>query len=567
MKAEVTPRALPEGVKRIGWFAVFTAVFAVLAAFVFWGTWSTNFAPVMPDSAIVYPPHWLWDCWCAFLETGRISPPDLFKLGSPYFWQELQYAISLYAAGLALAYFLRGRGLSRPAALGAGLLLAFCGYWSSLFSAGHLGWFFMSAQALWAFGLTDRLVCRGQLRHALMLGAVEGWACCWQADIWPLFALLAFIYFAYACVRERRFPWKGVIAAAAAFMLVGGAGVRTAFVNDLASRESQLEGASEDGRGKAGSAGKPKAAGTEESPSEAEEQRWIFVTNWSLPGDEVAEFFNARLNGDTSCPYVLSIGAQRGSGVRPYTGAIGRQFGAPQGNYRQQSVYVGWVTCLLALAGLLAGLFRRRRADGDWLARDARFFALLAVVFAVFSLGRYCEPVYRVVFHLPFFGLMRCPVKWHHLTEFCLCALAGFGIQALVDLCRLLPKKAGRIALVALGAVVLLGAFDLARIDRLYCAPVDISEARRQNGSFNFAFLRRGDFAQPQVAAMVRQRRIVPVANPSPDMYLVGVVSPWGPRRPLPPFGTAAVLGVLSALSSLGIVAFALGGWRRRKRT
>lgn len=554
MKAEVTPRALPEGVKRIGWFAVFTAVFAVLAAFVFWGTWSTNFAPVMPDCRIVHPQDVLWEWWCAFLDTGRISPPDLFKVGSPYFWQEAQYAISFYVTGLGLAYFLRGRGVSRPVAFAAGLLLAFCGYWSTLFSAGHLGWFFMSAQAVWSFGLADRLAARGQLRHALLLGAVEGWACCFQTDIWPLFAFLTGVYFLYACWRERRFPWKGLLAAAAAFLLVGGAGVRAAFVNDMSGREEQIK------------KDMPKSSASGAALDE-EQQRWIFVTNWSLPNDEMAEFFHARQNGDTSCPYVLSIGAQRGSGVRPYTGAIGRQFGAPQGNYRQHSVYVGWVTCLLALAGALAAVFRRRGADGGWRAGDARFFAALAVLFALLSLGRYCEPVYRVIFNLPLVGMMRCPIKWHHLTEFCLCVLAGFGLQALVDLCRPLPKTARRIALVALAALALWGACDLARNARLYCAPVDISEARRQNGSFNFAFLRRADFAQPQVAAMVRQRRIVPVANPSPDMYLVGVISPWGPRRPLPPFGTAAVLGILSALSSLGIVAFALGGWRWRART
>ena len=31
------------------WFLGFTAVFAALAGFVFWGTWSLDVAPVMPD--------------------------------------------------------------------------------------------------------------------------------------------------------------------------------------------------------------------------------------------------------------------------------------------------------------------------------------------------------------------------------------------------------------------------------------------------------------------------------------------------------------------------------------
>ena len=36
------------------WFLGFTAVFAALAGFVFWGTWSSNFVFVQPDSPILF---------------------------------------------------------------------------------------------------------------------------------------------------------------------------------------------------------------------------------------------------------------------------------------------------------------------------------------------------------------------------------------------------------------------------------------------------------------------------------------------------------------------------------
>lgn len=42
--------------------------------------------------------------------------------------------------------------------------------------------------------------------------------------------------------------------------------------------------------------------------------------------------------------------------MRPYTGALGRPLGATAGNYRQHSLYVGWVTCLLALLGVVLWL-------------------------------------------------------------------------------------------------------------------------------------------------------------------------------------------------------------------
>ena len=66
------------------WFLGFTAVFAALIGFVFWGTWSTDFAPVMPDSPIIYSP-WHLANWCReWMVNGRSIPSDLHRfIGSP----------------------------------------------------------------------------------------------------------------------------------------------------------------------------------------------------------------------------------------------------------------------------------------------------------------------------------------------------------------------------------------------------------------------------------------------------------------------------------------------------
>ena len=61
-------------------------------------------------------------------------------------------------------------------------------------------------------------------------------------------------------------------------------------------------------------------------------------------------------------------------------------------------------------------------------------------------------------------------------------------------------------------------------------APVDLREAKRQNCNFQMTFLRRSDFNNPQVAAMVQQKKIVSLAQPNPETYLVGVLQPRGPR-------------------------------------
>jgi hypothetical protein len=523
----------------VAWFLVSTAVYAVLAGFVMWGAWSTDVAPVMPDCPVLHPRSWFPDFWARWVDDGRFTPLDATVfLGSPYFWQELKYVLGAWLSGLGLAYFLRGRGAPCFASYAAGLLLSLSGYWFTLFSAGHLGWFCWMAYGIFPFGLADRAVRKGKLKNWLLLGTLVGWACCWQTDLWLLFTALTGAYFVYACLRERRLPsWKGLLVSAVAFFAVGAAGIHHAFVNDLAGRERQIA----DDAAK----GAPTAADDAAARADA---RWIFVTNWSLPPAETAEFFVSRLNGDTSCALTLSVGNRIGSGVRPYTGALGRAYGAERGNYRQHSLYVGLVTCLLALFALIHSFVDRRRASDVW------FFAAAAAVCWLFSLGRHCPGVYRLVYALPFGDTLRGPVKWHHLTEFCLCVMAGLG---LMRLWALAPRR-GRWIRPVLAAVALAGAVDLAVVAKRYCAPVDIGEAKRQNCSMTYAYLRRGDFARPQIAARVKERRIVPVAQPAPDVYLVGVLEPWGAPARAGAWGRAAWLGVFSVLASVAACALAV---------
>ena len=457
---------------RLAWFLAFVAAFAALAGFVFWGTWSLDACPVMPDARMTFPVSGnVSDFVREWIGTGRFTPWDVTSLlGSPYFWQELQYAIAALLAAAGLAYYLRGRGLSRPASYGAGLLLGFCGYWLTLFSAGHAGWFRWMLYGVFAFGLADRAVRKGKLKNWLLLGACIAWASFYQPDLWFLFTAFTGIYFVWCCVRERKLPdWKGVVAAAAVFFAIGAPSFIHAFGSDLAGRDKQIE--------------ESKGTSLSGGAKDDDDARWIFVTNWSLPPEESLEFFLPRVNGDTSCQMTLALGRRQGSDVKPYTGALGRPYGAEQGNYRQHSLYVGWVTCLLSLLAVVVG-FRRRRGE-------ILFFFFAGVVFWLFSMGRYCSPVYRLVYALPFGDYLRAPVKWHHLTELCLCVLAGFGLDALLSLLRARGVPA-RIATGVVAAVALFGACDLARIDRLYCAVVDLTLAKSPNPAADEVLKRGG---------------------------------------------------------------------------
>ena len=535
---------------RWGWFLAFTAIFAALAVFVFWGCWSVGVTFIAPDDT----PSFLTSAgdiftrwWNVFATSGRMQPTDILWSGllvSPLFCRELKYVVAIYCAALGMAYFLRGRGLSRLASYGAGLLLAFCGYWFTLYSAGHGGWFIWMTYGVFAFGLIDRAVTGGRARHWLLLGLVVAWASFYQADLWLIFTVFTGVYFIFRVLVERP-GWKsasrGVALAGTAFALVGAPSFYDAFSVSLVNRKNQIE------ESKGGA-----LTGGAEVTDDAE-ARWIFVTNWSLPPAETAEFFNARVNGDTSCPMTLSVNMKKG--MRPYSGALGRPINAKQGNYRQHSLYVGWVTMLLAALGVAGAFFASSRRSA------IAFFAIAAVVFWLFSMGRYCEPVYRLVFSLPLVDYLRAPVKWHHLTEFCICVLAGFGIAFVGSLVESFAKGRVRVALslkCALAALVLWGAFDLASEARRFCAPVDYGRAVEKGCSSELSVLSRQQFQNPQIAEAARRGFIVSVANwlGSPDAYLVQVLRPLDRPRPESPKPVPLALGILSVLAALGIVAY-----------
>ena len=482
-------------------------------------------------------------------------------------------------SALGMVYFLRGRGLPRVAAYGAGLLLAFSGYWFTLFSAGHLGWFQWMTYGVFAFGLIDRALEKGKPRHWLLLGACLAWGSMHQPDLWLLFSAFSGIYFVFRTVVVLRgrvvaarsglasvvsaekgafspagrsllvvrpalvSMAKGSLLALVALLAIGGASFRSAFVNDLAGRDKQIE----EGQTVAANVAKDDA-----------EKRWIFVTNWSMPPEATKEFWHAGIEGDTSCPMTLAIGQKRGNGIRQYTGALGRPLGAKQGNYRQHSLYVGWLTCLLALVGgglaLVAG-FSPPSNNVGWPRASTStiiFFFASAVVFWLFSMGRYCEPVYRLVYALPFGDYLRAPVKWHHLTEFCLCVLAGYGIWGWMYWVRA-QWLSDRVKTAAVAVLVLLGVVDLVSNDRLYCAPhradaemqfVDGRMLQDPRGVAQLNQMRARVLGTYQGAALIEVPKKKPKDEPAPEL-------------PSPQPVTLA-LGILSLVGTLAVGAYGI---------
>ncbi len=472
-------------------FLAFAAVYAVAMAAIFWGTWSLDRAPIEPDNPTTYPIDHAAKWLASLLAGGNFVPGDLRNLmGSPYFWQELQYAVPCFFAALGMVFYLRGRGLSLIASYGAGAAYGLMGYNITLFSAGHLGWFVWLTYGPFAFGLIDRCVRKGKWRNWALLGAVLAWASARQPDLWLLFTLLSFFYGIWCVAVNRKFAsprmWLGVGVTAVTLFVCGWPQLKRAIFTETANRDKQIAGVS----GKADSAADAGKARSKEE----ETKRWDFCTSWSLPPDEAVEFFSASPKGDSSDPRVSPVNRYRGRIGQRVTIPMGQRARDPSSGriieggevfympYRQHSLYFGLLTCLFALAGVFSPVLRRigGRAlpgKGD---RDVWFWTAAAAVCFFCALGGF-TPFYRLVYALPVGDYIRCPVKFVHLLEFCAAALAGFGIEAILGAAgRKGWAKAAACALVALAVV---NVVDLARVDRRYLAVEDVTFVRAPNAA------------------------------------------------------------------------------------
>ena len=284
---------------------------------------------------------------------------------------------------------------------------------------------------------------------------------------------------------------------------------------DLASRDRQIAGS-----GKASAA--ETASSSKERTKEEDAKRWDFCTSWSLPPDEITEFFFDASKGDSSDPRV--------SPVNRYKGRIGQRVTIPESQrvrdpstgrilsggdvvympYRQHSLYFGFITCLFALVGVFSPLLRRiggragraplpeddaQRTQCGWdqrcagraplpgddaVNRDVWFWTAMSVLFLLCALGGF-TPFYRLVYALPAGDYLRCPVKFVHILELCAAALAGFGIQALLDVAK--NKGWAKAAAYVLIALALVNVIDLVRVDRRYLAVEDVSFFRAPNAA------------------------------------------------------------------------------------
>jgi hypothetical protein len=124
-----------------------------------------------------------------------------------------------------------------------------------------------------------------------------------------------------------------------------------------------------------------------------------FATQWSLHPAEMLSFI---------IPSFMGFGGQTYWGLMPFTHCPN---------------YLGIVALMLAASALI-------------LRRDRRtlFFAVAGGLAVVISFGRYLPLLYKPMYWLlPFFDKFRVPAMILMVLFFCVAALAGFGLQAVLD--------------------------------------------------------------------------------------------------------------------------------------
>lgn len=355
-------------------------------------------------------------------------------------WNKLTYLFSASLTAVALGCYLRVLGLSVLACCSGGVFLAFSGYLFTLFNAGHVGVFEMQPYAVFLFACLERALRKPHLEDFVLMAACVACGISAQPDGMVLALGLAL---AYTLVRlcllaregkkaywqQRWFRWLiGAFAGGVCFGFFSWGTIGHLATEVLPGRLEQIS------KGEAVVSADRQTEGGSATEAAAEQKRakWIFATNWSLPPEDCLEFVAPRVRG-------LDSGNPNG----PYWGRLGRSDGWEEtkngfGNFRQHSLYLGAISCALALYALVSALvpaigkkrFSVSKADASYNSLIL-FWGSAAGLCALFAMGRY-TPVYRILYALPLFDMIRAPVKFVHLTELSVSVLAAFGVWRLL---------------------------------------------------------------------------------------------------------------------------------------
>ncbi len=346
--------------------------------------------------------------------------------------------VDAYIMCLAGVLLLRSRGMSPGAAWVGGFCAGFMGYFFTLFCAGHRGVVDALAVTALAFGAVSQLFATRRRWWGILGSGCLALGLAAQADVWFLMVLLLGAYTLYLLIEARdalKVHGQSLALMGVAFLIFALPALEHTFGVAAETRAVQLQQAAD-------------ASPATQSPEEA---HFTFITDWSLPPEDLLELAVPGIHGHTSYPM----------DPKPYNGRMG----SAEVTLRQHTIHPGWLTLLLAGWSWLY-LRRRDGQSSPKLRHEVLFWWCVVGVTTLLALGRY-TPLYTVVAHLPVLDQIRAPVKWFHLTGFALALLAGMGADRLV-------KRFG-VKAAFLGCTLI--ALNGALVARAYVFPIDVSLA------------------------------------------------------------------------------------------
>lgn len=337
----------------------------------------------------------------------------------PVSYLKFTYFLGILLAGIFFFLWMRSHGLAVLSSLFGGLAFMLTNSILTLVYPGHLGKIASLAWIPLVFLFLRKGVVGGKLRHYLLAGLFLGMSAHGQGFQMTLyFGLLALFYFFYLVLRQRDAGQKLLdylkhsgtrLAAQLGRLVVMGLMIVLMLGILIPSLQRQM------------------AVRSDSSPTgmRGEQQKWNFATQWSLPPEEILDFFVPGLFG------WLSANPANQQPEYPYWGRMGQPAGG-RGNYKLNSENIGVITVLLLVFALLMGRGRRDNENGFWL------WALIIAL--LLALGRHLYLPYYLFFKLPFMSSLRNPNKFIKIIAFAAAVLAAYGFDYLFARRELLEK-------------------------------------------------------------------------------------------------------------------------------
>ncbi len=337
----------------------------------------------------------LWDPKMGGFPQSEGIRPQYFPAYVLYFFTTFQryigwrYILTMFVAGLGMYAYLRQIHVGGRAALWGGVAFMSAPTFLAFPLAGHYAKMGVIALFPWIIWALERALAQGRLIYWAAVGVLIG-ACIYSHPPMTYFALLGLgVYFLFKLYQMRREGAlvRRLVHFVAAVVLGLALGAEGAFPVMLYTRSESK-----------------RATGDEVGGKTAEEQL-AYARSWSLHPEEVASLVVPEFGGYDD---VLVEGGSR------YWG---------RNAFKINSEYFGALTVLLAL--LMVPECRRRPQ-----------VALLAGVFVLalaYVLGEH-TPVHYLAFHLlPGADVQRAIGMGSFVFAFAGCALAGLGLQRLLD--------------------------------------------------------------------------------------------------------------------------------------